>query len=511
MEFINTYRKQVALLFFIVLSFGAVLFIRVINSDSKADNFPKGSYSDVEARVDKYAQSIINMSEIENNKMRFKSAIQSPNYHTDRDVGASGVGMAFILMAKQYPDNSIWTESAEQTAAWLLSVAKQDSNGYMHWTDFSNNDEDSAQAFTSFDDGTIGIGDFFWHLYELTGKNEYRDVYISTLNWTIGAATTDPADPNTLYWRYDINDKQSDIFMGVGMGQSGIVLGFSECYQRLKEVDEVVADSCLTTLNKSLTFIENAHARLKESGYSEASLPEKAYLTDADIPTFNSGYLSGAAGSAYMYLKLYDVLGNEDYLKKAQAIFNWLENENNGLVVKDVAGSSWRISLEGTEVSDGGQATGFEEGAAGIGWVYLQAYKLTDNEHYLEIAKAAAAWLDAVAIKNDQGFHWNEVESPAKRVSHANLNNGNAGIGVFYQELYFLTDETLYQENALQVFNWVDATAKSNEGVVYWQDNDGESDYSYEPSWHWGNAGIVYFGLKLLNPALPFGGMQVGL
>ena len=111
-----------------------------------------------------------------------------PHYQTDRDVGASGVGMGFLAMTSIDPDTPLWLEAAEQTGAWLMSVAEKSDNGTVFWPDYVDDGETSPDIYTSFDDGSVGIGDFFWRLYEQTGNEQYRDVSTAALRWTFSQA-----------------------------------------------------------------------------------------------------------------------------------------------------------------------------------------------------------------------------------------------------------------------------------------------------------------------------------
>ena len=63
---------------------------------------------------------------------------------------------------------------------------------------------------------------------------------------------------------------------------------------------------------------------------------------------------------------------------------HWLEVARRPLAFLDATatpagdGVNWPIMVDaGGEETDPNRATGMEEGAAGIGWVYLQAYAMT--------------------------------------------------------------------------------------------------------------------------------------
>jgi hypothetical protein len=168
--------------------------------------------------------SLINLHEQSHGGWRFKSEVQSPHYQTDRDVGASSVGMGFLAMANRYPHDGRWIHAAKQTASWLEAVSSKDKHGGRYWHDYSDNHEVSSDIYTSFDDGTIGIGDFFWQLYEKTKDPEYKKVALESLQWTFSQAEAFSEGGIKGYrWKWNVGQKQSPYYMGMGEGAVGIV------------------------------------------------------------------------------------------------------------------------------------------------------------------------------------------------------------------------------------------------------------------------------------------------
>jgi hypothetical protein len=149
--------------------------------------------------LDQAGQSLIDHHDASQGGWRFKSEIQSPHYQTDRDVGAASVGMGFLAMAEADPNNSQWVNAAKQTANWLTVVSKQNGKGGRYWPDYVDDNDVSTDVYTSFDDGTIGISDFFWRLYEKTGDPKYKQVSIEGLQWTLSQA--EPYGQNSYRWK----------------------------------------------------------------------------------------------------------------------------------------------------------------------------------------------------------------------------------------------------------------------------------------------------------------------
>lgn len=457
--------------------------------------------------------SLIAMHEDANSGWRFKSAIQAPHYQTDRDVGASGIGMGFLVLADRYPEEVKWQQTAEQTANWLISVAQKDSNGRMYWPDYADDDEQSDSAYTSFDDGTLGISDFFWQLYERTQNESYRAVAESSLAWTLAQAENVGSTDRPAYrWLWDKSDESSGYQMGMGMGVVGIVHALAEYHQRLQASNPALAAQSKQYMDGAVRYISSVRSELGNNNGDARALPETGLIGQDGDTNMNSGYLSGTAGAAFMYLKLYKVFNDRQYLEQAERSLSWLADEKSGPMVRvDDDKVAWKLSLDPQGGDDDQLATGFEEGAAGIAWVFLQAYKVTGQQQYLETAKQAANWLSSVAQPNAGGVTWHEDEAPRNPIVHANLNNGAAGIGMFLLELNEASGDNRYKELADQARVWIANTAQREGNLVFWDDNDGEANYSRDPSWHWGSAGIIAFMVRAEGGKVNIPGMQAGL
>lgn len=458
------------------------------------------------------AESLLSMHEQAGDGWRFKSAIQAPHYQTDRDVGAASVGMGFLVMADQNPKDGKWLQAAEKTADWLTAVAQTDGNG-TYWPDYVDGNQKSADIYTSFDDGAIGIGDFYWQLYAKTHNEQYKNMALSSLRWTFAQAQNIGTAAEPVYsWPWEAGGVSSPHYMGMGEGAAGLVYSFASYYERLKNSDPATAAQCRQYIDGTLRYITQVRTTLGSNGGDARALPETGSIGQDGDTTMNSGYLSGAAGAAYMYLKLYQVFNDRQYLDQANSIFSWLQDTHDGPMVTFPDGSvAWKLSLDPQGGDNAVLATGFEEGAAGIGWTYLQAYKLTGDKQYLSTAKKAADWLGDVSIKTVSGITWHEDESPVNPIIHTNLNNGAAGIGMFLKDLADTAGNSKYQTMAQQTLNWIKTSAKHDGTNVYWDDNDGENDYSRDPSWHWGTAGIINFAARMAGSKVDIPGEQPGL
>jgi rhamnogalacturonyl hydrolase YesR len=460
-------------------------------------------------------ESLINLHEESHGGWRFRSEIQAPHYQTDRDVGAASVGMGFLAMAEKYPDDPKWINAAKHTASWLLAVSSQDGHGGLYWHDYIDDDSTSPDIYTSFDDGAIGIGDFFWQLYEKTGESSYHDIALGALRWTFSQAEDD--GQGGFRWRWNVGDNSSPYYMGMGEGVVGLVHSFATFYDRFKKENQLeLAGTCKRYIDGTVSYIQSVQGAVgRELGANApiTTIPETGVIGHDGDTNRNSGYLSGAAGEAMMYLKLHQAFGGGQYLAKAGEALGWLSDTNEGPMVDFGDGTvAWRLALDPEGRNDNHYATGIEEGSAGIGWTYLQAYGQTGEKSYLKIAQEAADWLLKVAVRDERGgLSWYEDMHPKNPLIHANLNNGAAGIGLFFQDLYLATGNSRYQLAAQGALNWIMNSSEPNGKNIGWSDNGGNDPYSNDPSWHWGIAGIIEFVQRVVGGKMDIPGEQPAL
>lgn len=421
----------------------------------------------------------------------WRSAIQAPHFQTDRDVGAAGVANGLLALADVTEDEAeraAYVDAARQAADFLVA-GQEGAPG--RWPDYRDPNEIAVMAYTSFDDGAAGIADQLWTMWERTGDERYRTAALAGIDWVVSRAEgVDDVDcPEMCRWAWTDHGTAS-YRNGMGEGQAGIVYALSVFAERTG--DQRYAE----------------HAR-GGAAYLESMLDDDGGMPESDTEDQrNTGYLSGAAGAAYAFLRMYVSIGDPHWLDVAHRPLAFLDRT----ATEAGDGLSWPIMVgQDLDETDPNRATGMEEGAAGIGWVFLQAYGITGEAHFLDRAEAAGRWLTNVALSEDGGRAWAEYEG-GERV-HSGLNSGVAGTGWFLQDLGLATGDDGFTQAAQDARRWLVAVATKAEPGWSWHGTrvGGEWTLPNEPSWHWGTAGVLAFLARMDGWPVDSPGMQPAL
>jgi len=414
----------------------------------------------------------------------WRSAIQAPHLQTDRDVGAAGVAMGLLGLYETTRERR-YLRGAEHAADWLLAVA-QPAQGGLSWPDYHDPGRVDDTHFTSFDDGEARIADLLWRVGEASGRLRYRRAALAGLRWLEARAVgvRGVACPPRCRWRY--YDHAEDYETGIGEGQAGIVDALDVFARRLHSARlERYATAGATYLEQLIT--------------PAGALPERVGRHDVD-----TGFLSGAAGVAFTFLSLYRHSGDARWAYDARRLLDWVEGQADR---RPGGGLAWPIEAGG----DPTLATGFEEGAAGIGWVELQAWRVLGDTRRLRVADAASDWLLGEAAERHRPGAW--PEDLGRPLVHTSLNNGAPGIGWFLDDVARATGSAQAARGALAARAWLLSVARPGRAGVYWFEHRarGVSRLPHEPSWHWGAAGIAAFLARLSGWRVDMPGMEPGL
>jgi hypothetical protein len=329
----------------------------------------------------------------------WRSAIQAPHYQTDRDVGAASIGEG-LLAAYGVTRDTRYLSAAKAAGDFLLGIAEPDSGG-LRWPDWADPDgQRSTTHYTSYDDGAAGISDYLLQLSSVTGELRFRTAALGGMRWLVAQAVGPSCPQTECSWKWTDDPSDAVAYNGVGMGQAGIVLAL-----------DTFADA-----TGDITFREYARAgaaRLRAlTRDGRRPLPQ-----GSEHPgVFETGFLNGSAGAAFVFLERYAHDHAHVDLETAKRLLGWVNDqaESDGR-----GGLRWPLA-----VGDAAVASGFELGTAGIAWVNLQAAQATGDHSYREVARRAGVWLRHVATA---GGAWNELPGDLGTPVHVGLDSGAAG------------------------------------------------------------------------------------
>jgi rhamnogalacturonyl hydrolase YesR len=426
------------------------------------------------------AQSLINRHTALAGGWAWQSVIQAPNYQTDRDVGTASIGTSFIQMYDATGTVAYLT-AAEQAGNWLVSA--QTTAGW--WPDYVNpaNVSPSGPAnygFTSLDDGVIGQSGFLLALYQETGNAAYQTAALKGINWLLTVAKSPagkscPSQQCSWDWWVPARGK---VYLGLGSGIAGIFYG----------LDQIAQTTGSTTYE---------NYALAAAAYEETQITSSGAVPETPVgATYDTGLYQGGAGIAFAFFSLYQHTGNTRWLADANKIMAWVRSEER----TELTGVAWPISVGAKGNST--LSTEIAEGAAGIGWVELQAYKLTHAPVDLETAQAAGNWLLSVQTANANGDAWDAYLTGSDADEfYTSEDLGASGIGYFFHDLYLATGTTSYNSAAQDAANWLQTASITDADGASWYEDDcldcGGWLNRSEPSYNWGIAGIGAFAARL--------------
>ncbi|HLY05103.1 MAG TPA: hypothetical protein VKR31_05095 [Rhizomicrobium sp.] len=464
--------------------------------------------------VDEAAQSLANRGEpvtwIEGRPTgsAWKSVVQAPHYQTDRDVGAASAGMGF-LAAYDTTGNEAYLKAASAAGDFLIAAQVPNESG--RWPDYYDPSGPASYGFTSFDDGAAGISDFLWRLFERTGNARYQATALAGMDWIISRAQAPKGKscPAMCFWHWQ-DPADGEVYTGMGEGVAGIAWALNEFAQRRAGIDPVAAVRYQRYALGAAAWLESRMVRVKlPDGQDGAKMPE-----EPGAQVFDTGFVSGTAGDAFLFYQLYLSTGRSQYRRDADLLFAWVRAQAES--DSSCSGLKWPVETQG--LGRNLYATGFEGGSAGIGWVAIQAYKLLIRREPalaikdLQLARAAGDWLlsSCADYQKDGRASW--PEDQGHQPVHASLDSGAPGIGIFLNDLFEVTGAPVYRDGAGDAQRWIESVAFHDHHGAYWCEDvrDGIWHLCGDPSWRWGEAGIIDFAARLKGWSLDIPGEQPG-
>jgi lantibiotic modifying enzyme len=177
-------------------------------------------------------------------------------------------------------------------------------------------------------------------------------------------------------------------------------------------VGQVCVDAWHATRDKRL---------LKEARECAARLRQVEGYTVTDI-------ISGAAGTGIFYLNLHAATKDEQHLRQARAVGDYLVRT----AVRKEGTASWPVRPGHRSAT----YLGLSHGAAGIGYYLLHLHRVTQDEAYRGLAEEAARFVLAHAVADGaDGYKWTKIQPPRKDAYPVQWCHGSPGMGLFFCEL----------------------------------------------------------------------------
>lgn len=182
------------------------------------------------------------------------------------------------------------------------------------------------------------------------------------------------------------------------------------------------------------------------------------------------GRCNGAAGVGLFFIKRYQATGNISYLEKAKRAgeFIWYYHRSVYMM-----GPDWF------------------DGAASGGDYFLNLYKVTNDRVHLDRAKYFADWLFQDKQVDGDGYYWIRFPDAPDRL-YTGIAHGAAGIGLFFLDLYELSQDAQYLDYAERAFNWMSQhIVRFDDTAIGWKRLTWD-DFAYH-LWCGGSTGILFF------------------
>lgn len=277
-------------------------------------------------------------------------------------------------------------------------------------------------------------------------------------------------------------------------GSAGVGLFFLRLYQATKKekylLEAKAAAADIIATDEGRAFYINT---LNGTNSSE---DKRVHVKN--MPGWIIGFFNGPTGSAYLVLKLYEVTGDEKYkdfvVKTAEDLLSVAQRTPEGIhwsEQNDVCGdagfvpfliSTWKITnnpkyLEaakavghyivpkGKDAPHGGKYwnvvdltiidfpadvfwVNYAHGTSGVGWIFAILYNATKDNAFLQAAKDAAAYIEGIAVGDDEAVLVPYLDSltrgPSTEFYYLSTCHGPAGTSFLFEALYKITGDKTY-------------------------------------------------------------------
>lgn len=376
--------------------------------------------------------------------------------HT-KQIGKEGIKMAGNYLFKEYEAED-YIAIAEETARWIKTTEKITPFG-KRW----EQSPDSAEDFSDYPmltekalyGGSAGIGLFYLRLYQVTGKEEYL------LEAKAAAADIIATDEGKAFYENALEHKKGTVdklvhvknmpgwkigYYNGPTGSAYLVLKLYEVTGEKAYRDYVVkaADDLLAAAKKAL---------------------EGIYWSE-------QGDLCGDAGFATYLISVWELTKDVKYLDAAKALGKYIVSKGKNA---PKGGKYWNV-VDLTIIDFPADVfwVNLAHGTAGVGWIFAILYKVSQDEVFLQAAKDAAAYIQGIAVGDEEAVLVPYLDSlergPSTEFYYLSTCHGPAGTALLFEALYAVTKEKEYLDWVKKLSRGIiKAGAPENYSRGYWR------------------------------------------
>lgn len=365
--------------------------------------------------------------------------------------------MAGNYLFKEYEAED-YIAIAEETARWIKTTEKITPFG-KRWVQSPDSEEDFSDypmlTEKALYGGSAGVGLFYLRLYQITGKEGYlleakaaaadiiatdegKSFYENTLEHAKGTADKLVHVKNMPGWKIGYYNGPT--------GSAYLVLKLYEVTGEKAYKDYVVkaAEDLLAAAKKA---------------------PEGLYWSE-------QGDLCGDAGFAVYLISVWELTKDIKYLDAAKALGKYIVSKG-----KDApkGGKYWNV-VDLTIIDFPADVfwVNLAHGTAGVGWIFAILYKASGDEGFLQAAKAAAAYIQGIAVGDEEAVLVPYLDSlergPSTEFYYLSTCHGPAGTALLFEALYTVTKEKEYLDWVKKLSRGIiKAGAPENYSRGYWR------------------------------------------
>lgn len=304
-----------------------------------------------------------------------------------------------------------YLNKAKKVAEWL-NKQKIQSGDHQIWVD----DIGQNQVSLSISSGVSGKVLFYLDLFLASGENQYLEEVIMGCEYLVGSLPKNVEEAKAI--------RNGTSLYGDISGSAFVLM---ETYKITQD------QRWKTSVEHCLSLIDSL------------SFPSDGRFWN----NFND-VLVGSAGTGLLLLYLTEELQHPNALQITVEAAKTLEEQ----AVHNRDSLYWHLNRENSF-----NLPNFSHGAAGIGYFFASLYAATKNEHYLDIARQVAKYLDLIAWKPNNSFllPYGFPDIGWEREYDIGWAHGPAGTARFFYKLWEVTNEQ----------KWLDIVRQCANGIKY--------------------------------------------